>query len=512
MCASFSEYGRRTIYTDSMEIFHRAADLINLDHRTRLEMEEPDYEHIFYVSLKLRDRLVPLPDNEKEQFHDLPISIFRNAESLERLADGALILKDCALLGSNVTIRQGKIRLTDGTLYRFIPGMTKRFKAYRVQHNQARGPYRGGVRYHKDASLDLFKCLAAQMSWQSAIVNVPLGGAQGGIKIEPRAYAREELDELTQRYMYRLKNLVGPNFDILAPEVGTDAKTMAILLRQYCWGEREHHKMRGAVTGKELSIGGAELPSQQACALGLFWCIDEWMRERGESVRGKTFTLQGFGRLGSTLAILLAQNGCRPVAICDEGGAIFNPNGIDLDALTRHVFHNKNNLRRTVKGFSEAEAISPKDFVDVEADIFIPAALENQLTHEVAGRLKVRLVAEGACSPTTSEADEILRARKIDVVPDLIGSAGAVTLGYYEWLQNARMEHWSANEVARRLEKTMRGSYRIVRDIAKNRPTRSDSHDSRPYCLGQELDMRLAAMVLALNRIRSHYTLDDFAI
>lgn len=512
MRATFSEYGRRTIYTDSMEIFHRAADLINLDHRTRLELEEPDYEHIFYVSLKLKDRLVPLPENERAPFHDLPISIFRNAESIERLADGALILKDCALLGSNVTIRQGKIRLTDGTLYRFIPGMTKRFKAYRIQHNQARGPYKGGIRYHKDVSLDLFKCLAAQMTWQTAIVNVPLGGAKGGIKIEPRAYAREELNELTQRYMYRLKNLVGPNFDILAPEVGTDADTMAILLRQYSWGEREHHKMRGAVTGKDLRIGGAELSNQQACGLGLYWCIDEWLRERGESIRGKTFTLQGFGHLGSTLAVLLSQRGCRPVAICDEDGAIFNPNGIDLDALVRHVYQNKNNLRRTVKGFTEAQAISAKDFFEVEADIFIPAALEHQLTQEVAGRLKVRLVAEGASSPTTTEADEILRARKIDVIPDLIGNAGAVTLCYYEWLQNARMEHWSAHEVQRRLEKTIRASYRIIRDIATNRPTRSDSHDSRPYCLGQELDMRLAAMVLALQRIKSHYTLDDFAI
>jgi glutamate dehydrogenase (NAD(P)+) len=494
-----------------MEIFHRAADLINLNHRTRLELEEPDYEHIFYVTLKLRDRLVPLPDYEKAQFHDLPVSVFRNADSLERLADGALILKDCALLGSNVVIRQGKIRLTDGTLYRFIPGMAKRFKAYRIQHNQARGPYKGGVRYHKDVSLDLFKCLAAQMTWQTAIVNVPLGGAKGGIKLDPRGYAKEELDELTQRYMHRLKNLVGPNFDILAPEVGTDADTMAMLLRQYSLGEREHHKMRGAVTGKDLRIGGAELATQ-ACGLGLLWCIDEWLRERGEDIRGKTFTLQGFGKLGSTLAVLLAQRGCRPLAIGDEDGAIFNPNGIDLDALIRHVFQNKNNLRRSVKGFTEAQAISSKDLFDVEADIFIPAALENQVTHEVASRLKVRLIAEGASSPTTPEADQILQARKIDVIPDLIGNAGAVTVCYYEWLQNARMEHWPAHEVQRRLEKAIRSSFRIIRDIAANRPTRSDSHDSRPYCLGQELDMRLAAMVLALQRIKSHYTLDNFAI
>ena len=511
MCPIAAENGRRTIYTDSMEIFHRAADLINLDHRTRLELEEPDYEHIFYVTLKLKDRLVPLPENERDQFRDLPISIFRNADALERLADGSVILKDRALLSSNVTIRQGKIRLTDGTLYRFVPGMAKRFKAYRVQHNQARGPYKGGVRYHKGVSLDLFKCLAAQMTWQTAVVDVPLGGAKGGIKIDPKAYGEEELAELTQRYMYRLKNLIGPNFDILSPEVGTDGRTMAILLRNYCWGEREHHKMRGAVTGKNLRIGGAEL-SEQAGAMGLCWCIDEWLRERGESLRGKKFALQGFGALGSTAAVLLAQQGCIPVAIADENGAIFNPNGIDLDALMRHVYENPANLLKTVRGFTEAEAIAPKDFFDVPSDIFIPAAIENQVTQEVAGRLKTRLVAEGAASATTPEADEILRARKIELIPDLIGNAGAVTVRYFEWLQNERMEHWSAQEVQRRLEKTIRSSYRIIRDIAMDRPTRSDSHDSRPYCRGQKLDMRLASMVLALQRIRSHYMLDDFAI
>ena len=508
---SLSERGKRTIYTDAMEIFHRAADLVNLNHRTRLELEEPDYEHIFYVTLKLKDRLIPLPESEREQFRDLPVSIFRNSDALERLADGAVILRDRALLSSNVTIRQGKIRLADGMLYRFVAGMPQRFKAYRVQHNQARGPYKGGIRYHPNVSLDLFKCLAAQMTWQTAVVDVPLGGAKGGIKIDPRAYSADELAEITQRYMYRLKNLAGPHFDILAPEVGTDEKTMAVLLRNFCWGEREQHMMTGAVTGKGIEIGGGEL-SDMGGSLGLLWCIDEWFRERGESLKGKKCIIQGFGNLGANVAVLLAQKGCMPIAVSDAYGAVFNPCGIDLDALLRYTRNRQANPLCTVRGFPEAEAISPKDIWDIPADVFIPAALENTVNNEAAGRLRVSLLAEGAASCTTPDADEILRARKIGVIPDLIGSAGAVTVRYFEWLQNERMEHWTAQEVAGRLERTVRSSYRIIRDISLNRPMRSDIHDSRPYCLGQRLDMRLAAMTLALQRIRSHYALDDFAI
>lgn len=504
------ESSRRTIYTDSMEVFHRAADLVGLDHRVRLEVEEPDYEHIFYVTVQLKDRLVPVAESQFEKHRELPESVLRDPESIERLADGTLLFKDRALLGSDVTIRQGTIRLPGGRLYSFVPGMAKRFKAYRIQHNQARGPYKGGIRYHKDVSLDLFKCLAARMTWQTAIVDVPFGGAKGGVKIDPRAYGHDELEQITARYMYRLKSLIGPNIDVPSPEVGTSAETMAVLLRQFSDGERERHTVRGAVTGKDIRIGGSEL-FNKATGLGLSFCIDEWARDRAEELRGKTFILQGFGHVGAAAAELLAQAGCRPLAVCDEDGAIYNPDGIDVDALMRHVYENRDNLRRTVAGFPEAQPISKKDFWEVQADILIPAALENEITPEVAGRLRVRLVAEGASCPTTPEADEILHARKIEVIPDTIGNAGGVTVSYYEWLQNARKEHWTEQEVRSRLERTIRANYRIIRDIAANRPSRSDAHDSRPFCMGHEIDMRLASMVLALQRIQSHYVLEGFS-
>jgi len=421
-----------------------------------------------------------------------------------------MLLKGRALLGSDVTIRQGVIRLPGGGLFRLQPGQPKRFKAYRVQHNAARGPYKGGVRYHKDVSLDLFKCLAAQMTWKSAIADVPFGGAKGGIKIDPFAYGKEELEQVSLRYMWKLKRLVGPHVDIPAPEVGTSAETMAFFLREYSDGERERHRLRGAVTGKDIRIGGSE-GRLKATGQGLAYLIEEWARDRGESLRGKTFLLQGFGKLGSAVAELLTQMGCRPIAINDVDGTIFNPNGIDIDLLTRFVYENPTNLRRSVHGFPEAQAISKKDFWEIKADFLVPAALSWEINAEVAEKLKVQLVAEGASAPTTTEADDVLRARKIDLIPDVVGNSGGVIVSYYEWLQNERMEHWPEAEVRTRLERAIKSNFRVIRDIARNAPTRTDLHDSRRFCVGRETDMRLAAMVLALKRVEAHYMLEGFS-
>jgi glutamate dehydrogenase (NAD(P)+) len=500
---------RRTIYTDSMEIFHRAADLIALDHRVRLELEEPDYEHIFYVTVPLRDRLIPANGLVREKFKDLPESVLRAPNALERLADGTLLLRSRALLASDVTLRDGVIRLPGGALYRLEPGQPKRFKAYRVQHNQARGPYKGGIRYHREVSLDLFKCMAARMSWTTAIADVPFGGAKGGIKLDPLAYGREELEQITLRYMYKLKPLVGPDVDVPTPGVGTNSDTMAVMLRQYSDGERERHRSRSAVTGKDQRIGGLQALSR-AAGMGLAWCIEEWARERGEPLRGKTFLLQGFGKVGSAVAVLLAQMGCRPLAINDVDGTIYNPDGIDIDALMRYVFENPDNLRRSVAGFPEARSISRKDFWELEADMFIPAALHGVITPEVAQRLKVSLVAEGASLPTSPEADEILRARRIDIIPDIIGNSGGVVVSYYEWLQNEGHHRWGEDEVLGRLERSIRTNYRLIRDISKNSPGRSVPA-SRGMCIGKEIDMRLAAMVLALKRIEAYYALEGFS-
>jgi glutamate dehydrogenase (NAD(P)+) len=500
---------KRTVYTEAMEIFHRAADLIGLDKRVRLELEEPDYEHIFYVTTKLKDRLVPLAPEEAKAFSDLSVTQVRNPEGLERLADGKIILNGRALLGSDVNIRRGHLRLPDGGVYQLVPGESQRFKAYRVQHNQARGPYKGGIRYHREVSLDLFKALAAEMTWKTAISEVPFGGGKGGIQIDPRQYGKEELENITLRFMYKLKGLIGPNIDIPAPDVGTNGDIMALMYRQYSDGERERHNMRGIVTGKDVRIGGSE-GRVKATGQGVVYCIEDYYADRGETVKGKTFTMQGFGNVGSHGASILAGMGARLLAVNDADGSIYNGDGIDVHALMAWV-NDPKNLKKTVAGFPGAQRIEKKDLWDIPADMLIPAALGGEITADIAERLKVKLIAEGANGPTTPEADRVLQKRGIDLIPDIIANAGGVTVSYYEWIQNKRMERWSEAEVDQRLEKAMKRNYRIIRDISRNQPRKTDMHDSRPYCIGKQVDPRCAAMILALKRIEAHYLLEGFS-
>jgi glutamate dehydrogenase (NAD(P)+) len=498
---------RKTVYTEAMEIFHRAADLMGLDHRVRLELEEPDYEHIFYVTVKLKDRLVPVADAGTAA--ELSITKVRNPDGLEHLPDGKIILNGKALLGGDVSIREGVLRLPDGQLYQLVPGTTERFKAYRVQHNQARGPYKGGIRYHREVSLDLFKALAAEMTWKTAIAEVPFGGGKGGIQIDPRQYGKEELQAISLRFMYKLKSLVGPNIDIPAPDVGTNGEIMALFLRQYSDGEHERHNMRGVVTGKDVRIGGSE-GRTKATGQGVAYCIEDYFAERGESLRGKTFTLQGFGNVGSWGADILQGIGARLLAVNDADGTIYNPEGIDVPALMAYTQDAKN-LRRSVLGFPGAQSISKGDFWEIEADMLVPAALGGEITSDVAEKLKVKLVAEGANGPTTPEADRVLERRNIDLIPDIICNAGGVTVSYYEWVQNKRMESWTEAEVNKRLEYALKRNYRIIRDIARSNPRRTDMHDSTRFCIGKATDTRCAAMILALRRIEAHYQLEGFS-
>lgn len=499
---------KRTAYTDAMEVFEEAADLIGLNHRVRLELEEPDYEHIFYVTVDLQDRLVPLSASESARFGSLPESRLRG-DAPEPLADGSFVLGEGVLPGSDLSVRDGFIRL-DGRVFRIERGGPRRFKGYRVQHNQARGPYKGGIRYHREVSLDLFKALAAEMTWKTAIADIPFGGAKGGIRFDPRNFSRREIEAITLRYIYKLKQLIGPNLDIPAPDVGTNGDIMAIMFRQYSDGERERHSLRGVVTGKDVRIGGSE-GRLKATGQGVAYCIEEWFAERARPLRGATFTLQGFGNVGCALAEILSAMGARLLAVCDADGSVSNPDGLDVTALTEYVHHNPSNIRRSVAGFPGGEPIDMGSFWELEADVFVPAALGGVITAEVAEKLRVSLVAEGANGPTTPEADEILARRNIDVIPDIIANAGGVTVSYYEWLQNQRMEHWSEDEVKRRLEQAIKSNYRIILDIARDTPRRSDRHDSRRFVIGRTCPTRVAAMVLALKRIEAHYLIEGFS-
>ena len=500
---------RKTIYTEAMEIFEHAADAMNLDKRVRLELEEPDYEHIFYVTTKLKDRLVPVSADEAKKYSDLTVTKVRDTAGFERLADGKIILNGKALLGSDVFIRAGHLRLEDGQVYQLVPGETARFKAYRVQHNQARGPYKGGIRYHREVSLDLFKALAAEMTWKTAIADVPFGGGKGGIQLDPRQYGKEELQAISLRFMYKLKQLVGPNIDIPAPDVGTNSEIMALFLRQFSDGERERHNQRGVITGKDVRIGGSE-GRTKATGQGVAFTIEDYYADKNETLKGKTFIVQGFGNVGSWASVILQNMGAKLLAVNDVDGTLYNPEGIDAVELMKYASDPKN-LNRSVLGFPNAKSISKAEFWEVAADICVPAALGGEITADIAERLKVKLVAEGANGPTTPEADRVLEKRKIDIIPDIICNAGGVTVSYYEWIQNKRMEAWTEAEVDKRLELALKKNYRIIRDIARNTPRRTEMHDSRPYTIGKTVDTRCAAMVLALKRIEAHYMLEGFS-
>jgi len=501
---------KKSFYEDAMETFHRAADLIHLHPRVRLEIEEPDFEHIFYVTIDTLDRLVPLDAEEQTPFADLPPSGVEAGGALEPLADGKFILHRRALLNADITIRQGVINIPGKGFFRVEKGGPRKFKAYRVQHNQVRGPYKGGIRYHQGCSLDLFKALAADMTWKTAIAELPFGGAKGGIRLDPLLYSREELEAITLRYVYKLKNLMGPFTDVPAPDVGTNAEIMAAMLRQYTDGEREHHAMRGVVTGKDVRIGGSE-GRLKATGQGVVYCIEEWAADAGFQLAGARVLVQGFGNVGSATAEILAAHGAKVVAVNDAFGTVHRDGGLDVAALAAHCQENPANLRRTVAGFAGGTAISKEDFWGLDADILVPAALGEELTGPVAERLKVRLVAEGANGPTTREGDAVLRARRIDVIPDIICNAGGVTVSYYEWLQNQKLERWSEAEVNQRLERAIKSNYAIIRDIARGTPRRTARHDSRRFCLGQAMDVRTAAMVLALKRVEAHYLLEGFS-
>jgi len=498
----------KNIFGESMEVFHVAADLIGLGPRVRLELEEPDFEHIFYITTQLEDRLVPLPASETAAHAQLaPSQIVK--DGLVPLLGGKMVLRPRALRDGAVHIEHGVLRVGE-RLYRIAPGRFARFKAYRVQHNQARGPYKGGIRFHKAVSLNLFNALAAEMTWKTAIVDIPFGGAKGGIRLDPREYSKDELEAISVRYMYRLKQLVGPNIDIPAPDVGTDGEVMAWMLRQYSDGERERHVMRGVVTGKDVRIGGSE-GRLKATGQGLVHCIEEWFADHNLPLAGARFMVQGFGNVGSAAAEILVAAGARCVAVQDADGTIHDPKGIDVRRLVTYVHGNPHNLERSVRGYPDAEAISTAHFWDVHADICIPAALDRAITPSVAERLKVKLVAEGANRPTTSEADEVLAARGIGVIPDIVGNAGGVLVSYYEWLQNKRMEHWPLADVNARLARAVKANYRIICDVAANRPRLTDDHDSRPFVVGREVPVRVAAMVLALRRIEAHYMIEGFS-
>lgn len=338
-------------------------------------------------------------------------------------------------------------------------GTIAHFEGYRVQHNTSRGPGKGGVRFHQDVTLSEVMALSAWMSVKNAAVNVPYGGAKGGVRVNPKTLSLGELERVTRRYTSEIGIIIGPSKDIPAPDVNTNEQIMAWMMDTYSMNVGE--TATGVVTGKPLALGGS-LGRREATGRGVYTVGAEAAHQIGLKIAGARVAVQGFGNVGSVSAGLFAQAGAHIVAVQDHAGTIYREAGLDLQALAEHV-----RGTGSVSGFVSAEALTPEAFWQVPCDILIPAALEGQITAANAGLIKARMVIEGANGPTTPQADDILQERGVLVVPDVIANAGGVTVSYFEWVQDFSSFFWSEDEINARLVRIMKEAFAAVSLVAQ---------------------------------------------
>jgi glutamate dehydrogenase (NAD(P)+) len=356
-------------------------------------------------------------------------------------------------------------------------GRIEVFTGYRVQHNLARGPAKGGIRYHPSVDLDEVRALAMWMTWKCAVVRLPYGGAKGGVVCDPKRMSQRELERLTRRYATEISPLIGPDSDIPAPDVNTGPQTMAWIMDTYSM----HHgySIPAVVTGKPLSIGGSE-GRHDATGRGVMYCAREALRLLGIPLRGARVAIQGFGNVAEHAARLLHAEGARIVAVSDSRGGAFAPEGLNPAEVARYKQETG-----TVVGAPRTRPISNAELLELECEVLIPAALESVITEENAPRVRARIVAEGANGPTTPEADRILHERGVLVVPDILCNAGGVTVSYFEWVQDRDAFFWTPEEVHARLERVMVMAFRDVLRVREQ----------------HGVDMRLAAQMLAVSRV-----------
>ena len=407
-----------------------------------------------------------LAKTKGEEFQDAALRLFHIAAEHLHLDSG--IREKLKWPKRELTVHF-PVKMDDGTIQVFV--------GHRVQHNVTRGPAKGGIRYHPDVTLEEVRALAALMTWKCAVVNVPFGGAKGGVRCDPKKMSLRELEGLTRRYTTEISVFLGPESDIPAPDVYTNAQTMAWIMDTYSM--HKGYSVPGVVTGKPIALGGS-LGRKEATARGCVFTIQEAARELGLDLPRATAVIQGFGNAGSIAAMLLHELGVRIIAVSDSRGGAFNPKGIDPTRVLEHK-----GKTGTVATFSEADRISNQELLELPCDILVPAALEGVITKENAPRIKTRIMAEAANGPTTPEADPILFANNVYVIPDILANAGGVTVSYFEWVQNLEMLHWSEDDVNRRLRDIMTRSFQEVREIAAK----------------ERVDMRTAAYILAVGRV-----------
>jgi glutamate dehydrogenase (NAD(P)+) len=413
---------RLSLFEAEKQRFNQAADMMNLDDRVRAMLDQPRREIIYNVPIMVQQSSVPEEN-----------------------------------------------------------GHAKSFLGYRVQYNNVYGVYKGGMRFHPGVSLDEVKALSAAMTWKCPLLKIPFGGAKGGVAIDPEQYGPKDIETLTRRLTYEMLSDIGPDQDSLAPDVNTNSQIMDWVYDTYCMHAASRFNITNAavVTGKSVACGG--LPGRAAATgQGLFMAIREWARDQKVSLSGMTFSVQGFGKVGSFAATFMQDAGARLVAVADVSGCIADPKGIDAYQLVEHVIANG-----SISGFPGSSRLSEQEFFSFEVDTFIPAALEDSITSVTAPMLKCRLVAEGANCPTTPEADVILQSKGIDVLPDIFANAGGVAVSYLEWLHNHGTHTFTSEYVDKFLSNRYAENYlAIAEGMARYRT-----------------DRRTAAYIVSLDRI-----------
>ncbi|MFW9799124.1 MAG: Glu/Leu/Phe/Val dehydrogenase [Candidatus Thorarchaeota archaeon] len=362
-------------------------------------------------------------------------------------------------------------------------GRIKVFTGYRVQHNEARGPFKGGIRYHPQVDLDEVKALATWMSMKTAVVDIPYGGAKGGIVCNPKEMTIQEIEHLTRRFTTEISLIIGPYRDVPAPDVNTNAQVMAWLMDTYSMNQG--YAVPEVVTGKPIEVGGS-LGRREATSRGAVLCVREAAKVIGLDLNGATAAITGYGNVGYNAAWLMEELGAKVVAASDSKGAIYARDGFDARKVRKHK-----KKTSSVKDYPGAKNISQDEVIGLDVDILIPAALENEITAENANGVKAKIISEGANGPTTPEADEILFKKGVFLVPDILANAGGVTVSYYEWLQNLTREYWTEEEVNEKLEKRIVKAFNDVHKISKEK----------------KVHMRTAAYVLAVGRIAAAHRL-----
>ncbi len=399
---------------------------------------------------------------------------FENALIQLRIAAEYLKLDQGTLDG----LSQPKRTLTVAVPIRMDDGRTRVFTGYRVQHNDARGPFKGGVRYHPDVSLDEVKALAMWMTWKCGVADIPFGGAKGGVICDPKHMSMGEIERVTRRYTVSIGDMIGPDKDIPAPDVNTNAQIMAWILDTY--SQLKGHMVPAVVTGKPVSLGGS-LGRDAATGRGAALCTREAARVNNIPLKGATFAVQGYGNAGSNFAMILEEmTGAKMVAVSDSKGGIYNRNGLDTKKVLAHK-----EKTGSVVGFPGSEDVSDEEVLETECDILCPAALENAITADVAKRIRAKIITEAANGPTTPEADKVLEQKKVFLVPDILANSGGVTVSYLEWVQDLERFSWAEAEVNARLESKMTTAFAAVHKEATNRG----------------VTMRTAALIIGVGKV-----------